>query len=118
MHKLSKSSKLVQTGGTTEEIKLNNRTQQKGRNTECVFKKPRDPQGARGHTILKIKDKLKEDKLIDKSKPRRTVTRPGRLWAHSGYIGPLALPGFLGKPAVHPCFVYPVLWPCILGCHL
>ena len=61
--------------------------------------KPGDPRGAIEHTSQKIKDKLILDKPINKSKPRRTLTRPGRLRARSGYIGGRVPLGFAVKPA-------------------
>ena len=52
--------------------------------------------GARGH--YKIKDRVKTDRRKTKrGKARQMLTRPGRLRARSGYIGPKGLPGFLGK---------------------
>ena len=70
--------------------------------------RPGSPLGARGSTNqqdkltkedkLTEKNPLREDKLIKgevlEDKPRKTLTRPGRLRARSGHIGPNGPPGF------------------------
>ena len=54
-------------------------------------------------TSRKVKcEKINYEDKLQKDKPRRILTRPGRLRAQSGYIGPKGPEGFPAKAARYP----------------